>query len=255
VANRHRISPLEQATPTEVTETIREAYDDELARTKGGKWYAGIDAVKLEGSYAKAYDFVQSQTDLIDQHMVFLKDIEARLSGAELRKAKEDVRYNLAAALDDRRKGKAVTSISDSGDNARAAGINYDRDCPDGNSANSTTSQANSLGFKSKEFITNCPLCREQKVKATMAGGMISCGSCGDSVDVCTGEIVRGRKSKKKLGKNAVAEAMKPHAQKLSKPELIRAQYGPAITEHKKVTVGGMEHFFVHKQTGQRIDI
>jgi hypothetical protein len=255
VARRHRIGASEGLDAAEIAGKVRDSYDNELARTKGGRWYAGINAEELEGSYAKAYDFVLMQTDLIDQHMAFLRGLESRLDGPQLHRAKEDARYNLAAALDDRRKGRTVTSIADSGAHAREEGRNYDGDCSTGsNTATSVESQANSLGFKTKEeFVTNCPLCGEKGVKATRAGGTITCGSCGDGVDICTGEVIKGRKSKK-IRKQLADKAMRLSAQqstsnkKVSKAELIKAKYGDAVTERRQLVLGGEDRYLVDKE-------
>jgi hypothetical protein len=255
VANRRHISPLEQTTAKKVVEIIRGAYDDELARTRGGEWYAGIDAKELEESYANAYDYVSSQNELMDQHMAFLRDLESRLDGAALEKAKEDARYNLAAALDDKRKGKAVTSISDSGANARAVGMNYDGDCPTGNSAASTETQANALGFRTEKFKTNCPLCGTKGVEATRANGVITCGTCEGSVDVCTGETKMGKKPKKSVGSYAVQETVQRPSRGPTRAERLKAMRAdPDLMEYKIIIPGGAEHYFTHKQTGQRID-
>lgn len=57
--------------------------------------------------------------------------------------------------------------------------------------------------FLRQTFVTNCPLCDEKSVVATKENGTITCGECGGSVEVCTGEVLKKARKKQKTTKAA----------------------------------------------------
>jgi hypothetical protein len=156
---------------------IRTAYDTVLTQRTGQKHYAG--RVKISNDDART--FVEKQGDLLDAHMQVVNSIFAVTRDPHQRNAQmAPHRYNLAAALDDRLNGKQVRSLSDSGDNARAEGKEFDGDCPPAETAVTASDQAGRLGYSvekwSQGVCRNCE--RTTQVWKVEDGGCSICPGC-----------------------------------------------------------------------------
>lgn len=149
---------------------IRVAYDLSLERRLGGTWYAGRHEIKQED----ALSFIKRQGDLVSQHMEAVKRVMAQaIDAAEKNRLLENLRYDFAAALDDRMHGREVADISSAGESARSEGRTYDGDCPTG-----TNEQAMALGYNQganpEMKCVICPYCK-QTVDAIMRSDGIFC--------------------------------------------------------------------------------
>lgn len=242
-----------QSQPKEIqarfAEDIRSIYDASLHDQFGGEWYAGRQGGKITVKNAKA--FIEMQEDLLSDHMAIVRDVFAATADKDERlRLLASPRYNLSAALDDRLHGRTVTSLSDSGDTARAEGRSFDGDCP--TSMASAAQQAETLGYtglKAKEVLecVNCPFCKKV-VKAvkkhTAKEQSIECQACFAKVDTRTGERIdaKPRLAAKKLGAKAVKLAKVVELKKLGKEWRL----------HKRVVVGGVVREYIHAQTGER---
>jgi len=164
----------------ELIDRIRTAYDTVLTDRTGQKHYAG--RVKLSNDDART--FIEKQGDLLDSHMEVVNRIFAATHDPQERNTKmAPHRYNLAAALDDRLNGKQVMSLSDSGDNARAEGRDFDGDCPPASTAATAGEQAGRLGYSvekwSQGVCRNCE--RSTQVWKVEDGGCSICKGCANA--------------------------------------------------------------------------
>ncbi len=221
-------------------ERIRTTYDQSLATQLGGEWFAGRRPMTVKD--AKEFIEHPDQADLLAAHMTIVDEVFNATSDKDERIKRLAVpRYNFAAALDDRMNGKKVTSLSDSGNTARAEGKSFDGDCP---TAETTTAQMEKLGYRvepSESILecVNCPFCRrprgvKAKKKNTPKERSIECQSCFAKVNLRTGERMDNKVTRtvKKLGKLAVSAIKKkiPLAKKLIRRETLTV--GGTVVEH-----------------------
>ncbi len=176
--------------------TIRLVYDNELAKRRGGQWYAGRN--QLPGR--NTYDFVLAQRDLLDSFM------QLKAANPELA---NKIRYDYAAAFEDRWYGRALVGSVDTspavfnedqvaweiiqaGGRAREEGRSFSG-CGLTLGANGQSSPDNQLenaGYSNKKESSksmncvNCPKCRTFHDKLEPKGGYYSCKNkkCGHRV-------------------------------------------------------------------------
>lgn len=163
----------------DIDDLLREAYDSTLARKFGGEWQSG----RPKMDQAEAYSFASKQHDLIADHMSIINQIFALTDDPyERNRMAEPHRFNFAAAIDDRMRGKVVGSLSEAGEGARAENRNYDGDCPPAGSL--AAAQLRSIGFRTG-FETlgkvrgRCPTCKTQVEYDPCDPECSACGATG----------------------------------------------------------------------------
>jgi hypothetical protein len=242
---------FEEDAPTD----IRKIYDSELRKQFGGEWYAGRQDKKI----IDARNFVEAQTDLIQEHMEIINFILEFSDPAHRKAELKAARYNFAAALSRRQRGETdAASLSEAGDQARTNGEEYSNDCPDGDDMTAEES-LNSLGLAKKgEIEMTCPHCGFKTVGDPCAT-LLKCNVCAATVK--NGKLVDkgiGRKGvlAQKTAKHMQAYGVENSSQKksVSKQELIKARYGEHV--HVKDEVGVMTaHTVIYdRRSGAIID-
>lgn len=172
---------------------IRSAYDLEMQRQFGGTFYAG----RKDGmSEQDALSFIKAQPDLISQHMEAVQDVMAKaLDKNRQNKLLEDARYNFAAALEQRRKGKTFESLSDAGDMDRSAGVDHSGDCATGSSAGEQAGLSGYAQGRNGEMkCVGCPFCGKTVDAEVGADKSIACPECKTMVDK-TGKVSKAAKA------------------------------------------------------------
>ncbi|HET7630564.1 MAG TPA: hypothetical protein VFK03_04285 [Candidatus Saccharimonadales bacterium] len=224
----------------DVPRALRQVYDEVLGQKLGGDWFGGRPAYEARESL----QFIEAQTDLIDQHLRAL-DATSQHDQAAIRRA----RYDFAAALDRRLKGEAdVASLRDAGDAAEAAGRTYSGDCPTSLSASSSL---DALGFGNKKttISKNCPICGAANVLTTIEGEVIT-GSCGCRKEICTGKVSRGHRPPS-LAIGSRSNPEKPRL--LSKDKLVKQRFGEFAVLRTQTTIGGADRLVIDRRSGQVI--
>lgn len=222
MAQRQRVGG--ETSAKEMIDTMRAAYDIQLAKTYGGLWYAG----RPHQSSETALEFVLNQPDLVTQHTKIMRDLGVRFSGVELTLKQHEARYNFAAVLDDRLNKKEVGahSFESSGTQARVDGKSFDGDCP-----TTTAQQAVQLGFKTETLMcVTCPFC-SNTVDAKKTAHGIQCPDCLTERRN-NGDVVNHRTTKQQLAKTAVKKVIKknnPNREKYTFKHVI--QVGGALLQ------------------------
>lgn len=188
---------------TALIDRIRSTYDDVLTARTGTPHYAG--RTKMSNQDARSFIEHDDQRDLLDAHMAVINRIfNAEKDPLVRNTLAAQHRYNFAAALDDRLNGKVVKSLSDSGDNARAEGREYDGDCPPAGTAKTAGEQAGRLGYRIEKWSNGvCRNCeRATQVWKIEDGGCSICKSCADA-HTWKGDIGLAKERKKALAERA----------------------------------------------------
>lgn len=233
LATRHTMAVSEQDF-RQLPDLIRARYDLSLYEQTGVTYFAGNRLAGRKDSMR----FIDDNHDIIEEHMAFLRLIEARSAPGRARDAElEILRQRTAAALDERLHGGVVGSIADANVSGRMETHDYGGEC-----ATSPNGIQEQMGLAQGKHTTNCPLCGTRGVTATVEGETITCSDCTGSVNICTGKVRHG---KQKTAANPVQPAPKTTAPKPahshSKEAVLSAKYGEKITLRTIRTIGGAD--------------
>ncbi len=219
--------PVPPRSIDELDEQLRQAYDGVMSRDKKHELYSGREPLAIKD----VMGFISSQQTLLGEHMGVLAKIFAEVRDPHERNKKmEPHRYNLAAAIDGSLHGKVVTSVQEAGDGARSEGLNFDRDCPTGDTDDTAAAQLGDIGFaaarhEQKTTIWGhgeCVACLRDKAIAINKCNM--CQGCEDvhntlgdtGLDVLMTEAKRRRTAEKakkqRIGAIVLKETIAPPA-------------------------------------------
>lgn len=229
----------------ELRDNVRTAYDDSLASTNGGKWFAG----RQFDSVLNARTFINTQPDLISSHMQAVAHIQSLGLGLEDKnELLEEARFGLAAALDDRLHSRLVASIADSSALASAEGRSFDRECPTFTA--STRDQLGALGFQADVW-------RQGTCRVCLAGGSVGscsvCKSC-ESADNHGDRNALARihqlavKRRQLLAKTAMRKSALKTNELKNKPTELRARRGVKLRQVEKIVIGGTKKVWLNEQ-------
>lgn len=162
----------------ECYEAMRSSYDETMERQFGEQFYAGRPGGMTMDNALKVVEHPDNRY-LLNDHWTEVDRIMALgLDKKRQEKLLEEAKYNLAAALDSRRKGVQVKSLTDAGDSARDDGLDYSGDCATGTSGGS--SSAGEIGMaqgRGEKKRVTCPHCREKVITDPCDPECSSCGA------------------------------------------------------------------------------
>lgn len=227
------------------------AYDNSLSQTKGGKWFAG----RLLNDKTEANTFVESQTDLLDQHVRSI--IHAGPNSEEA----NQLRYNFVSALRRRYSGNqavggsVVAEMLNAGSDARASGETVSG-C--GLTISTTTESqllesGYQIGKKRREWKWgNCQVC----LRDGMVGECAVCRNC-EEIDNRGGNLLaiqaKARAAQaKKVGMQALHSATE-RSTPITKLDLVRRQYGEYAAIRQEIVIGGAHHVVYDRRTNEEI--
>lgn len=227
-----------------ISKELRREYDQELAAKYGGEWCGGRQDPKVKD----AKHFIEAQTDLLNDHLAMLRDIEKISDNKPLL---EQARYNFAAALTRRLKGESdAASLAEAGGIAMSRGESYSNDCPTGTTAAQTTE---ALGFNSRQtFISKqCPICGAANITTTIEGDVISGKECGCKREICGNRVTRGTKLQRSSPSSGFLSTEKQRSMPTKKDKLI-ARYGHyAYRGELRIGIGGKEYDVHDSRSGE----
>jgi hypothetical protein len=239
---------------------VRDTYDATLADQYGGEWFAGQSNSKVKDALA----FIESHPSLMDDHMKIVMEVHRITQDKKERlRLLKDHRYDLSAAYADVRDGKQVTSLSDSGDSARAEGKTFPGDCPTAEQAEQSTTadQLDKLGYRVElpEQIlkcVNCPFCKRvvdaKKINKPKEKS-IECLSCFKKIDLVTGERIdnAAKRVVKKVGAFAARQVARVKPKKSG--DIVEIG-GVKMRYEERLVVGGTASEYVNLGTGMVVD-
>ncbi len=258
------LSDCHTVTASDIAKMLRDTYDASLSEQYGGQWHAGRRPISLQNGL----DYIEQQTDLIDQHMTIMNGIAARIHSAKERMTLEEMaRYDFAAALDDRLTGKHVRSVGESGDTARTENRSYDGDCPTGMDATTTALDTTNAELMLQraglmqgrvegilECVT-CPFCKKV-VNAIKTKKYIICPpdkinkGCGRALNLTTGKISKIRNDSEVVEPVSAQTALIVEKQKHIDFNKIASMY----TFSKEPVLGGVKDIVIHKESGYELN-
>lgn len=162
----------------DITSILRRKYDDVLSIKYGGEWYAG----QQDTSYHDAKEFIESQSDIVSQHMSIMSMIQKEPDADRRKQLAEAARYNFVAALDLRLKGLSDkigdngSILSGAGAAAKDQGIEYKSSCPSGEGLDAEQT-IRELGFGDKLKYGECRVC----LRKVMVGECFVCMICEEA--------------------------------------------------------------------------
>lgn len=156
ILDMHFLAEKSQFNGERPAKVLRERYDKAMQMQYGGQWYAG----RRDSEVLNTMQKIMAYPELIQQHVSEVWALRERL-GKDFRFTKdyEDATYNFLAAIEQAgRLGAVVGSMSDAGELARSAGVEFARsDCPTGSVQ--TAEQALELQGFGKERSMSCGVC------------------------------------------------------------------------------------------------
>lgn len=224
---------------------LRACYDKAMQMQYGGEWYAG----RQDSAVLNTMQKIQAYPELIEQHVDEVARIKKRL-GVNFRFTAdyEQATYNFLAAIEQAGTlGAVVGSISDAGDLARAAGVEFAKsDCP--TSSVVTAEQALEVQGLGKERWMSCPDCgKKDACYGDPCAYRLDCRFCG--------AYVEGGVMHKGIGRAAVEEKLrgdtreKPMAGILTVSTsrnvnaefraIIEQQFGEGAVAKERIEIGG----------------
>lgn len=215
----------------DVVKSVCSAYDKALSKKLGGEWYAGRQPSEVLDAKA----FIETQPDLVRQHMEVIMALKKSYDGDERDTRLEDARYNLAAALTRRMRGDSdAGSLPEAGAEARAKGETYQGDCPTG-VASTVQQSLSELGLGKDEHMrcVTCPICGTKGVDGIVSGRTITCSKKGCQVDRRTGKVLRGPGGASKT----VQEKAPSKGRQLD----VKAAFGNHVEERVVSSIGNAE--------------
>lgn len=241
LASRHR-KKMSHDEFEMLADTVRYQYDASLKEQTGITFFAG----NRLANHQESMQFIDAHHAIIDEHMSFIRSIEQHLSGVKKKNALEGLRQRTAAALDAILHGTAITSITDGSVDTRLASGSYGGECAIGTTQN--TQEA--MGLAQGKHTTNCPLCGTKGVTATVEGATITCSSCLQGVDICTGKIIPKKKSIQK-SPPLIGPSQSTTQSTQDRDKYIREVYGEHGRSRTKLVIGGAvrEIYDVRTQT------
>lgn len=140
ILDMHFIAEKSQFDGERPAKVLRERYDRAMAMQYGGSWHAGRQDSEVLGTMQRILRY----PELVEQHVDTVLGIKQRLgTGFRFSKEYETEAYNFLAAVEQAEKlGTIVGSMSDAGELARAAGVEYAKsDCPTARTADEALEQ------------------------------------------------------------------------------------------------------------------
>ncbi|HSX27933.1 MAG TPA: hypothetical protein VLF60_00605 [Candidatus Saccharimonadales bacterium] len=181
-------TPQAEATSSTVINQLRSAYDTQLEAQFGnteGEWFGGRRRPKLTAT--SSLEFILQQPDLIDQHLKKVKEVLRTYADPATREAIcQSLRYDFAAGIAGRIKGRTVTSLQQAGEAARKAGETFEGDCPL-KSGKSAAEQLRQLGLL-RNKKPHCPFCDSDDLELDVLDEVCGDKKCRD----CGSEVVNG---------------------------------------------------------------
>ncbi len=181
ILNMHFLAEKSQFGDERPAKVLRERYDRAMHMQHGGEWYAGRQDTEVQSTIEK----ILAYPELIDQHVDDVLRIKQR-HGKKFRFSDEYARatYDFLAAIEQAGKlGAVIGSMSDAGDLARSAGVEYaDPDCPTGVVQNAE--QALEMQGLGKERWMSCPDCgKKDACYGDPCAYRLDCRFCGAYVE------------------------------------------------------------------------
>lgn len=224
----------------ELSERSIAVYDEAVYEETGVPTRAG----SLYIDQSDAQTAVESQPHLLQSHFDAISTIVGM--GLNLQ-AQEDLleieRKRTAAAISLAARGFVVTSSSDGSVSAEVSNGNYSRECAIATQNAMQQGEAD-LTKDWIKVVEHCPICGKSKVLASKNGEIIT-GSCGCSLNVCTGEYTRIQPMTSKPSPIDQSVEKKP-----STRQAVKRLYGETAILRTQSVIGGAVHTITDTSTG-----
>ena len=234
----------------ELPDMIRSHYDLSLYEQTGVTFFAGN---RLAGQQ-DSMQFINGNHDIIEEHMAFLRAIEARLAPGKLRDEElEKLRRRTAAALDERLHGGHVRSIGDASVSERMETGEYGGECATGATMSTQEQMGLALAKQGENIWMTCPFCGLATYGDPCASRLV-CNMC--AAEVRDGKVVstgKGRSAalRNRHDKPSMAEELiRPPKQAVRrKTDAIKQAYGENAVLHRELVIGGEHRYVIDKLT------
>lgn len=245
------VAALSEQEYAELPDTIRSHYDLSLHEQTGKTFFAGNRLAGRQDSM----QFINNNHDIIDEHMAFLRSIEAQLASGKLRDDElEKLRRRTAAALDERLHGGFVASIGDASVSERMETNDYGGECATGAAMSAAEQMGLALAKQGENIWMTCPFCGLATYGDPCANRLV-CNMC--SAEVRDGKVVSTGKGRRAALQNrrqdpTLAEKLmrpsKPSTER--KADTIKQLYGENAVLRRELVIGGEHRHVVDKVTG-----
>ena len=232
----------------ELPDRIRCHYDLSLNEQTGLTFFAGNRLAGQQDSMR----FINDNHDIVEEHMAFLRAIEARLVPGKLRDDElEKLRRRTAAALDERLHGGRVGSIGDVSVSERMETGEYGGECAIGATMSTQEQMGLGLAQQGENIWMTCPFCGLATYGDPCASRLV-CNMC--AAEVRDGKVVstgRGRSAalRSRDERASVAEKlMRPSGQAVKrKADAIKQTYGDNAVLRRELVIGGEHRYVIDK--------
>ena len=248
LATRH-VTALSGQRYEELPDVIRSHYDLSLHEQTGTTFFAGNRLAGRQDSMR----FMNDNHDIIEEHMAFLRSIEARLAPGSARNGElEQLRRRTAAALDERLHGGNVSSIGDASVSDRMETNDYGGECATGATPSTMEQMGLNQGRRDEMIWMTCPFCGLATYGDPCANRLV-CNMC--AAEVRDGRVMSTGKGRRAAlqdnSQPATTSAENKGARPTTKPKAatIKQLYGENAVLHRELVVGGERRFVIDRTT------
>ncbi|HMR72470.1 MAG TPA: hypothetical protein PKD68_00475 [Candidatus Saccharibacteria bacterium] len=266
ILDMHFIAEKSQFHNERPAKVLRERYDKALELRYGGSWHAGRRDSEVLGTMQRILRY----PELVEQHVDDVARIMQRF-GNDFRFTThyEQATYNFLAAVDQAEKlGMVVGSMTDAGDLARAAGVEYAKsDCPTSQTAADALEQQ---GIGRQEWVWErgtCQVCLYDK----LVGPCLLCKDCTKADDEGRDLNAIHADALKRVAREHMAEAAlnrtagtlplalpdtytgEYYSNPLERIRWVRETYGTDAEEMRFTGVGAEYRYIRNRRTGDLI--
>ena len=249
LASRY-VTTLPEQAYAELPDLIRCNYDMSLYEQTGTTFFSGNRLAGRQDSMR----FINDNHDIIEEHMAFLRSIEARTAPGKLRDDElERLRQRTAAALDERLHGGLVSSIGDTSVSDRMEAHDYGGECATGAATSAIEQMGLNQGKREEMIWMTCPFCGLATYGDPCASRLV-CNMC--AAEVRDGKVVstgKGRSAalRGKRQDSSRAEELAKSSQSVvqRKKDTIKQAYGENAVLRRELVVGGENRYVVDKVT------
>ena len=243
------ITALSEQAFEDLPDVIRSHYDLSLHDQTGVTYFAGNALAGRQDSMR----FINDNHDIVEEHMRFLRSIEARLAPGPLRDDElEKLRRRTAAALDERLHGGHVGSIGDVSVSERMEAHDYGGECATGAAMSSQEQMGLAVAKRGETIWMTCPFCGLSTYGDPCASRLV-CNMC--AAEVREGKIVSTGKGRRAALRSNRKESPSHNQTSVNqstvrrKPETIKQLYGQNAVIRRELVVGGERRYVVDKYT------
>lgn len=242
----------------DIRRLVARAHDLSLSDQFGGQWSGG-----RQGDYTlDAQTFILAQEDLLSDHLALMWELKKK-GESEDSPAREQARFNFAAALSRRLRGDSdASSLEAAGEAARANNEVYENSCPTGTMLTAPESLER-LGLIRREWKHgSCRSCKDVFNPQKVVGECDVCQYCENAdnegklaeVSKRADDILRTMDSSRDTGRSAVNETVSEVLkQKTNRLPDVKQLFGELAVIRTVIVFGGAEKVVFNKLTNEEL--